>query len=333
MFVATVLLYPCVLAALCAGAGLAVDRCSGGFLPPALLLSVGAAALIALSQLSTDVPAIAPATPYLMAALALAGLALALGAGAGARAALRGRTRGRWRCRCSRTRSRSHPCCCGGRPSFSSYMALADSAVHLIGADFLIAPRPATSRTSTCTTPTASSSTTTTTPATRRARTRCSAAARSLLGLPLIWAFQPFNAFMLASRRRAVLAAGQSACAWRVAWAALAVLTRDPARARLRLRAARLGQGNHGSVDAPDASVRSWSRIAAGWAGHSTVRSRSRWCSPPGVSALGLAFGAWALAAVLVLAVAARRASCASGTSVPPRALARAGGRSRRSRC
>ena len=67
MFVATALLYPCVLAALCAGAGLLVDRLSGGFLPPALLLSVGAAALIALSQLSTYVSALAPATPYLMA--------------------------------------------------------------------------------------------------------------------------------------------------------------------------------------------------------------------------------------------------------------------------
>ena len=55
MFVATALLYPCVLAALCAGAGLLVDRLSGGFLAPALLLSVGAAALIALSQLSTYV--------------------------------------------------------------------------------------------------------------------------------------------------------------------------------------------------------------------------------------------------------------------------------------
>ncbi len=32
-----------------------------------------------------------------------------------------------------------------------------------------------------------------------------------LLGLPLIWAFQPFNAFMLAQRRRAGLAAGASA--------------------------------------------------------------------------------------------------------------------------
>ena len=49
--------YPLVLALLCVGAGLLVDRCSGGFLPAALLPSVGAAALIALSQLSTYIVA------------------------------------------------------------------------------------------------------------------------------------------------------------------------------------------------------------------------------------------------------------------------------------
>ncbi|MGO9760345.1 MAG: hypothetical protein ACLP1Q_03660, partial [Solirubrobacteraceae bacterium] len=76
MFLATALLYPCVLAALCAGAGLLVDRLSGGFLPTSLLLTVGAAALIALSQLSTYAYPIAPATPYLIAVVAAAGFVL-----------------------------------------------------------------------------------------------------------------------------------------------------------------------------------------------------------------------------------------------------------------
>jgi len=42
MFVLTTLVYPCVLALLCMGAGLAVDRMSGGYLPGALLPAVGA---------------------------------------------------------------------------------------------------------------------------------------------------------------------------------------------------------------------------------------------------------------------------------------------------
>ncbi|HEX7610047.1 MAG TPA: hypothetical protein VF380_05175, partial [Solirubrobacteraceae bacterium] len=77
MFAATVLLYPCVLALLCIGAGLLVDHACGRFLPAALLPAVGAAALIGLSQLTTFVAAPAPATPYALAALAVAGLWLA----------------------------------------------------------------------------------------------------------------------------------------------------------------------------------------------------------------------------------------------------------------
>ncbi|HEY1451397.1 MAG TPA: hypothetical protein VGF47_10640, partial [Solirubrobacteraceae bacterium] len=77
MFALTVFAYPLVLALLCLGAGLAVDRCSGRWLPVALLPSVGAAALVALSQLSTSLTALAPATPYLMLAFALLGFALA----------------------------------------------------------------------------------------------------------------------------------------------------------------------------------------------------------------------------------------------------------------
>ena len=77
MFVLTTLVYPLVLAALCIGAGLLVDRCCGGWLPALLLPSVGAAGLIGLSQLTTYVAPIAPATPYVITAAALAGFALA----------------------------------------------------------------------------------------------------------------------------------------------------------------------------------------------------------------------------------------------------------------
>src|SRR5271169_5273969 len=76
MFVLTTLVYPLVLASLCVGAGLLVDRCSGGWLPGLLLPTTGAAALIAVSQLTTYIAPLAPATPYAMTAVALAGLAL-----------------------------------------------------------------------------------------------------------------------------------------------------------------------------------------------------------------------------------------------------------------
>lgn len=47
MFILAALVYPVVLAVLCVGAGLLVDRAGGRFLPGALLPAVGAAALIA----------------------------------------------------------------------------------------------------------------------------------------------------------------------------------------------------------------------------------------------------------------------------------------------
>jgi hypothetical protein len=79
IFILTALVYPVVLAVLCAGAGLLVERASGRFLPGALLPPVGAAALIGASQLSTYAWPLAPATPYVMVALAVAGFLFAWG--------------------------------------------------------------------------------------------------------------------------------------------------------------------------------------------------------------------------------------------------------------
>jgi hypothetical protein len=299
MFVATALLYPCVLAALCAGAGLLVDRCSGGFLPAPLLLAVGAAALIAVSQLTTYAYALAPATPYVLAGLALAGFALAWG---------RVRTLAR------RSRERPWlpaasvlaylialaPVLLAGRATFSSYMALADSAVHMMGADFLIRHGQNyahldlrnsygqfindyynTSYPSGADTLFGGSS--------------------FLLRLPLIWSFQPFNAFMLA------VAAGP---AWLLArrmrldgpWAALAALTAV-------LPALVYAYELFGSVK----EITALSMILT--LGCLVVLHR-RWLrgTPAraipfalvlagGVSALGVAFGTWALVAAAVLGV------------------------------
>jgi len=300
VFLATALLYPCVLAALCAGAGLLVDRFSGRFLPAPLLIAVGAAALIALSQLSTFLSPIAPATPYLMLALALAGLALSWER---ARSLARSCRERPWPAVASvlAYAIALAPVLLAGRPSLSSYMALADSAVHLIGADFLIRHGQdyahldlrnsygqfihdyyATGYPS-------------------GADTLFGGSA-FLLGLPLIWAFQPFNAFMLASA---------AAPAWLLArrlrlsgaWAALAALT---AVLPALVYAYELF-----------ASVKEITALSMILALGCLVVLHRRWLLAgaaravpfalvlgAGVSALGPAFGAWALAAVAVLAVA-----------------------------
>jgi hypothetical protein len=298
VFVATTLLYPCALAALCAGAGLLVDRLSGGFLPASLLLTVGAAGLIALSQLSTYVSPLAPATPYLLAVAALAGFAL------------------EWRrVRVLAHRAREHarlavvsvaayllalaPVLLAGRPTFSSYMALADSAVHLLGADYLIRHGQDYAHLDL-----------------RNSygqflndyyNSSYPSGADTLFGgsaflvrVPLIWAYQPFNAFMLA------LSTGP---AWLLArrmgldgWlAALAALT-------AALPALVYAYELLGSVK----EVTALSMLLT--LGCLVALHRSWLRGPPlrgipfalvlaaGLSALGAAFGAWALAAVVVLA-------------------------------
>jgi hypothetical protein len=197
MFVLTTIAYPAVLLLLCAGAGLALDRLSSGWLPAALLPAAGAATLIALSQLSTYFSGFAAATPWLMLALALSGLAL------GAR---------RLRALASRGRALVWPLAApllayalalapvlaSGRPTFSSFMALSDSAVHLLGADYLLHHGQHYSHLDLANSygqfvndyynssyPSGADT--------------LLGGSTLLLGLPLIWTFQSFCAFMLAT--------------------------------------------------------------------------------------------------------------------------------------
>jgi hypothetical protein len=298
MFVPTTLVYPVVLALLCLGAALLVDRACGSLLPAMLFPAVGAAALIALSQLSTYITPLAPATPYLLVALALAGLLLG-------RQRLRTFARS-WRTSiwqllvCPLTYVLAlAPVLLAGRPTFSSYMALADSAVHMLGADYLIRHGQdyshldlrnsyglfvhsyyGSSYPSGADTLFGGSS--------------------FLLGLPLIWTFQPFVAFMLAT------AAGP---AWllvrrvglRGGWAALATLT-------VTLPALVYAYELIGSIK----EIAALPLILCMGA---LVVDHRRWLGngaratipfalvvAAGVAALGIAFGAWALAASLVLA-------------------------------
>ena len=222
MFVLTTLVYPLVLAALCIGAGLLVDRCSGGWLPGLLLPTCGAAGLIALSQLTTYVAPLAPATPYAMTAAALAGFLLA-------RVRVRHLARRLQDCRWQLVAPvlayllALAPVLLAGRTSFSSYLTLSDSAVHIMGADYLLHHGQAYAHLDLRNSYGLYINNYYNTSYPSGADTLFGGSA-FLLGLPLIWAFQPFNAFMLA------LAAGP---AWLLVrrvglegpWAALGALT------------------------------------------------------------------------------------------------------------
>ena len=293
------LVYPLALALLCLGAGLLIDRCSGRFLPAALLPTVGAAALIALSQLSTYFSSIAPATPYLLAAFALAGLLLA-------RARLRAlaaRALGEWRALAIAPLAyllAIAPVLLAGRASFSSFMALSDSAVHMIGADFLIHHGQDYSHLDLRNSYGQFIHDYYGTSYPSGADTLLGGSA-PLLGLPLIWAFQPFTAFMLA------LATGP---AWLLA-RRLGLRRGAAAVAALLATLAALVYGYElvGSVK----EIVSISMILA--LGALVLEHRSWLARAPlralpfalvlaaGVSALGAGFGAWGLASAAVLLV------------------------------
>jgi hypothetical protein len=299
MFIATTLLYPCVLAALCAGAGLLVDRLSGRFLSPALLLTVGAAALIALSQLSTYVYFLAPATPYLMLAFALAGFLFGRERAIALLARLR---RSAWLAAVSvlAYALALAPVLLAGRVSMSSFMTLSDSAVHLIGADFLIRHGQHYAHLDLRNSYGQFINDYYNTSYPSGADTLFGGSA-FLLGLSLMWAFQPFNAFMLTT------AAGP---AWLLArrmglrggWAALATLS---AVVPALVYAYELF-GSVKEIAALPMILTLGALVVAHrhWLGDGARRAIPfGLAAAAGISALGVAFGAWALAAALVIAV------------------------------
>lgn len=303
MFVLTTLVYPCVFAVICVGAGLLVDRASGRFLPAVMLPSLGVAAMIAVSQLMTYWPTSAPATPYVMAAVGLGGLLLAWPR---VRASAR-----RWRARRWQLALplivyliALAPVLAAGQVSFSAYQVLTDSAFHMMGADFLIRHGQdyahldlrnsyglyingyyATGYPS-------------------GADTLFGGSA-FILGLPLIWAFQPFNAFMLAS------AVGPSwLLARRIglsgAWAALAAVS-------VTVPALVYAYELIGSVKEITALPMILTLGALVVLRERWLRGSPRGAIPfalaaaAGISAIGIGFSAWVIAAasVLVLVVLA----------------------------
>ncbi len=297
LFALTVLVYPLALALLCAGAGLLIDRCSGGFLPAALLPGVGAAGLIALSQLSTYVSPLAAATPYLIAVAAVSGFVLARSR---ARRLIE-RLRARWRLAGLPVLAyllALAPVLLAGRPSFSSFMALSDSAVHLIGADYLIHHGQDYSHLDLRNSYGLFIHSYYGTSYPSGADTLFGGSAL-LLRLPLIWAFQPFNGVLLAIGCGPAWLLARS-IGLRGAWAALATLS--ALLSALVYAYELIG------------SVKEISALAMILTLGSLVVLHRRWLSrgpllalpfalvvAAGVSAIGVGFGAWALAAAAVL--------------------------------
>jgi hypothetical protein len=298
MFVLTTLVYPVVLALLCVGAGLLIDRASGRVLPTMLLPTVGMAGLIVISQLSTYVASVAPATPYLLVATALGGLVLGWGRLRALAPAWRASL---WQLTLAPLAYALAlaPVLLAGRPTFSSYMALADSAVHMLGADFLIRHGQDYSHLDLHNSYGATIN--------AYYNTSYPSGADTLLGgstfllrLPLIWTFQPFTAFMLAT------ATGP---AWVLvrrigldrAWAAVATLT-------VTLPALVYAYELIGSVKEIVALP-----LIMGMGALAVEHRRWLWTGArgaipfallvgAGVGALGVAFGAWALTVAAVLA-------------------------------
>jgi hypothetical protein len=297
VFVLSALVYPIVLALLCVGAGLAVDRASGGTVPGVLLPVVGVAALIAVCELTTYVPGVAAATPWVLAVVGVVGLAI-----------------GRTRVLLVARRWGEHrwqllvpvlafvvalaPVLFAGRPTFSAYMVLTDSALHILGADYLIRHGQHYAHLDLINSygqyiksyygsnyPTGADA--------------LLGGSAFLLNVPVIWAFQPFMAFVLATAcgpawllaRRLRLDGGCAAAAALAATVPALVYAYELIGSIKEITALPLilALGALAVVD------RRWLRGGARAAIPFAVVVAA------GVSALGVAFGAWTMVTVVVL--------------------------------
>jgi hypothetical protein len=197
LFALTAIVYPCVLALLCVGAGLLVDRASGRVLPGVLLAPVGAAALIGLSQVAAYSQSLASITPVAMVVVAVAGFAV------DAPRVVRGGVR--WLRPWDQRvwipvvvyAIALAPVLAAGRTSFSAYGELTDSAFHMMGADFLVRHGLDFAHLDLTNSYGLYIKNYYSTGYPSGADTLFGGSA-FVLGVPLIWAFQPFNAFMLA---------------------------------------------------------------------------------------------------------------------------------------
>jgi hypothetical protein len=137
-FVLAVLVFPLLLAVLSFGIGLLVERISALTLPGVLLMPLGFAAIVGVTQLTTWSGATAPATPYVLIVLALAGVV-----------STRRETTARWRARRSgwwwgwipapaAYLVAIAPVLLSGRVTFPAYLLDTTGAIQLMGTQRLI---------------------------------------------------------------------------------------------------------------------------------------------------------------------------------------------------
>jgi hypothetical protein len=299
MFAATTLAYPILLAVLCVGTGLLIDRCSGRLLPAALIPAVGVAGLIAVSQLTTYAASTALSTPYVIGGVALVGFGL----GWPRMRAFAGNWRtGGWTVGLPVVVYvlALAPVLFAGRPTFSSYGVLPDSAVHMIGADFLIHHGQDYTHLDLSNSYGEYLSAYFNTSYPSGADTLFGGSA-FIFRLPLIWAFQPFCAFIIAT------AVGP-------AWLLVRRLGLGGWSAGLAAVTATLPAIVYGYVLV--GSIKEITSLAMILVLGVLVADRPTWMRglvtggipfavvvAAGVSALGVGFGAWVIAAVLVLVV------------------------------
>ncbi len=138
-FLLAVLVFPLLLAALSLGVGLLVQRLAGMSLPSLLLVPLGFAATVGVSQLTTWSGVTAPLTPAVLVVLAVAGFALG-----------RRETAARWRARRSgwwwgwaagiaAYLTAAAPVILTGHVTFPGYLLDTTGAIQLLGAERLIA--------------------------------------------------------------------------------------------------------------------------------------------------------------------------------------------------
>jgi len=137
-FLLAVLVFPLLLAALSLGTGLLVQRLAGVALPALLLIPLGFAAIVGVSQLTTWWGVTAPLTPVVLVLLAVAGAVV------GRREAL-ARWRGRrsgwwwgWSAGVAAYVTAAAPVILTGHVTFPGYLLDTTGAIQLMGAERLI---------------------------------------------------------------------------------------------------------------------------------------------------------------------------------------------------
>lgn len=123
------IVFPLVALVACLGLGLLVDWLSGRVLAPVLVLPVGGAALVGVTQVTTISAATAPLTVWVVVVAAVAGLVVG-------RTRLTALREVKWAAAAALVvfLVASMPVLATGSPSFAGYTVLGDTALHLAGA-------------------------------------------------------------------------------------------------------------------------------------------------------------------------------------------------------